>query len=208
MKKSNSHNNSHKRNRDKQGAKFIMDALNQDDPILPGEKKTAKERAEEARKMARQKLEEQAFDENQMELEVDEDDSAHRERMEPLELNLPNGKKFFRIGEAADAIGVEPYVLRYWESEFSVIRPNKTRSGHRIYTRRDVINFKNIRNLLYSEGFSVKQARKELQLRKKQQKLAADATSDVEIHYRARLKDLASELRQLIQTAKQTPWTV
>jgi len=50
---------------------------------------------------------------------------------------LPD-KLYFKIGEVAKIVGVKPYVLRYWESEFSVIRPGKTQSKHRLYRRRDV----------------------------------------------------------------------
>ena len=50
---------------------------------------------------------------------------------------LPD-KLYFKIGEVAKLVGVKPYVLRYWETEFSVVRPGKTRSSHRLYRRRDV----------------------------------------------------------------------
>src|SRR5690606_1723160 len=77
-------------------------------------------------------------------------------------------KKYFRIGEAAELLGVEPYVLRYWESEFNGIRPMKTKSGHRTYSKKDVEKFIEIRQLLYVEKFSVKGAKKQMARRKKE----------------------------------------
>ena len=57
-----------------------------------------------------------------------------------MEKSLPSipAKRYFTIGEVSELCGVKPYVLRYWETEFSVIRPGKTRSQHRLYRRRDV----------------------------------------------------------------------
>ena len=57
--------------------------------------------------------------------------------MTPNKAALPD-KLYFKIGEVARIVGVKPYVLRYWETEFSVIRPGKTQSKHRLYRRRDV----------------------------------------------------------------------
>jgi len=62
-------------------------------------------------------------------------------------VELPD-KLYFKIGEVARLIGVKPYVLRYWESEFSVLRPGKTRSRHRLYRRKDVETLLEIRYLL------------------------------------------------------------
>ena len=67
----------------------------------------------------------------QAELPIDIEQEPH-ESIPMEDLKLENGKKYFRIGEVSEIIGVEPYVLRYWESEFSVIRPTKASSGHRV----------------------------------------------------------------------------
>src|SRR5512147_2467258 len=72
-------------------------------------------------------------------------------------------KLYYRIGEVADIIGVEPHVLRYWETEFRSIRPQKSRSGQRVYSRRDVDKLIKVRDLLYSQGFTIAGARKKLQ---------------------------------------------
>ena len=64
-------------------------------------------------------------------------------------------KLYFRIGEVATLVGVEPHVLRYWEREFRSIRPTKSAKGQRVYSRRDVENLMRVRELLYAEGFTI-----------------------------------------------------
>jgi DNA-binding transcriptional MerR regulator len=72
-------------------------------------------------------------------------------------------KLYFRIGEVASLVGVEPHVLRYWEREFRSIRPTKSAKGQRVYSRRDVENLMRVRELLYAEGFTIAGAKKKLQ---------------------------------------------
>ena len=74
------------------------------------------------------------------------------------ETELPD-KLYFKIGEVAKLVGVKPYVLRYWETEFSVVRPGKTRSHHRLYRRRDVETLLEIRRLLYGERYTIEGAK-------------------------------------------------
>jgi DNA-binding transcriptional MerR regulator len=71
-------------------------------------------------------------------------------------------KLYFRIGEVAELVGVEPHVLRYWEREFRSIRPTKSAKGQRVYSRRDVENLMRVRELLYKEGFTIAGAKKKL----------------------------------------------
>jgi DNA-binding transcriptional MerR regulator len=75
--------------------------------------------------------------------------------------DLPD-KLFFRIGESAQLIGVEPHVLRYWESEFGMA-PQRSASGQRMYRRGDIARFVRIRRLLHEEGFTIAGARKALE---------------------------------------------
>ena len=72
-------------------------------------------------------------------------------------------KLYFRIGEVAELVGVEPHVLRDWEREFRSIRPTKSAKGQRVYSRRDVENLLRVRELLYREGFTIAGAKKKLQ---------------------------------------------
>ena len=75
-------------------------------------------------------------------------------------IEIPD-KLFFRIGEAAELVGVETHVLRYWETEFKM-RPQRSGSGQRMYRRKDIEKFLRIRNLLHERGFTIAGARKSL----------------------------------------------
>ncbi|MFC1491669.1 MerR family transcriptional regulator [Nitrospinota bacterium] len=72
-------------------------------------------------------------------------------------------KLFFKIGEVAQLTGTKPHVLRYWESEFKMLRPAKGESGQRIYRRKDVELIFSIKQLLYEENFTIAGAKKQLQ---------------------------------------------
>ncbi len=74
---------------------------------------------------------------------------------------IPN-KLYFRIGEVSELIDVKPYVLRYWETEFPDIKPTKSKSGQRLYKRRDVELLFKIKSLLYEQGFTINGARQKL----------------------------------------------
>lgn len=71
-------------------------------------------------------------------------------------------KLFFRIGEVSQLVGVEPYVLRYWESEFPGLAPKKSNTGQRMFRRKDVELLLSIKELLYEKKFTIEGARKAL----------------------------------------------
>ena len=71
-------------------------------------------------------------------------------------------KLYFKIGEVSEIVGVDPHVLRYWESEFKVIKPQRASSKQRLYRRMDVENILKIRELLYDRGFTIAGAKKAL----------------------------------------------
>src|SRR6202050_2609949 len=71
-------------------------------------------------------------------------------------------KLYFRIGEVADLLGVEPYGLRYWESELPKLAPKKSGTGHRLYRRKDVELLLKIKHLLYEKRFTIEGARQTL----------------------------------------------
>lgn len=76
----------------------------------------------------------------------------------------PKDKKlFYRIGEVCDMLDLEPYVLRYWQKEFPTLDPQKNSAGQRIYNDDDLKTVKNIKHLLYDEGFTIEGARDKLQ---------------------------------------------
>ena len=80
----------------------------------------------------------------------------------PDELTLGTDKLYFKIGEVAEIVDVAPHVLRYWETEFAVLKPRKSRTQQRVYRRRDVATLLRIKHLLYVEKFTIAGARKQL----------------------------------------------
>ncbi len=78
-----------------------------------------------------------------------------------MDVSIPD-KSYFRIGEVSRLLNVQPYVIRYWESEFKTVRPIRTRSDQRLYRHRDVEELLLIRKLLYKENFTINGARKQL----------------------------------------------
>src|SRR5512147_1176209 len=77
-------------------------------------------------------------------------------------------KLFYRIGEVSSITGLEPYVLRYWETEFPHLRPEKRKSGQRLYTKKDLDNILQVKQLLYQSGYTISGARKKLKGRGRQ----------------------------------------
>jgi len=71
-------------------------------------------------------------------------------------------KLYFKIGEACKQVDIQPYVLRYWETEFSALSPDKSKSGQRVYTTKDLQVIGRIKELLYEEGFTIAGAKKKL----------------------------------------------
>lgn len=74
-------------------------------------------------------------------------------------LSIPD-KVYFRIGEVSNLVGVDPHVLRYWESEFKVIKPRRAKSKQRLYRKKDVQNLLRIKSLLHDEGYTIAGARR------------------------------------------------
>jgi DNA-binding transcriptional MerR regulator len=103
---------------------------------------------------------------------------------------LPD-KQFFKIGEAAEIVGVKAHVLRYWESEFSTIKPLKTRGAHRMYRRADVELLCVIHKLLHQEGYTIAGARKRVR------ELRGEETPEPEVAEAARELALRAELIQV-----------
>lgn len=116
-------------------------------------------------------------------------------------VNIPD-RMFFRIGEVADIVGVKPYVLRYWETEFSLLSPNKTNSQQRMYSRTDVENALLIKHLLYDLRFSIEGAKKRIAEMRRQGGGLAEARKVKVVVEAGTLSDIElakSELRELIE---------
>ena len=90
-----------------------------------------------------------------------------------METTIPN-KAYFRIGEVSRILGVEPYVVRFWESEFRSVRPERTSSAQRVYRRKDVEELLLIKKLLYEERFTIDGAKRQLTRMKKRREKPAD----------------------------------
>jgi DNA-binding transcriptional MerR regulator len=82
---------------------------------------------------------------------------------EPAGLPAIPAKRYFTIGEVGDLCGVKPHVLRYWEQEFTQLRPMKRRGNRRYYQHHEVLMIRRIRELLYDQGFTISGARNQLQ---------------------------------------------
>lgn len=80
-----------------------------------------------------------------------------------VELPIIPAKRYFTIGEVGELCGVKPHVLRYWEQEFSQLRPMKRTGNRRYYQHHEVLMIRRIRDLLYEQGFTISGARNQLQ---------------------------------------------
>jgi DNA-binding transcriptional MerR regulator len=83
----------------------------------------------------------------------------------PVSGEIPD-KLYFKIGEASEIVGVEAHVLRYWESEFKILKPLRAGSRQRLYRRGDIENLLRIRELLYTEGYTIAGARQAIKIGK------------------------------------------
>jgi len=95
----------------------------------------------------------------------------------PGSVDLGSEKLYFKIGEVAQIVGVPAYVLRYWETEFKVIKPQKSRAQQRVYRRRDVETLLKIKHLLYTKKFTIAGARQQLRLGGEEVEMAPPASS-------------------------------
>jgi DNA-binding transcriptional MerR regulator len=101
-------------------------------------------------------------------------------------------KLFFKISEVCEIVGVEPYVLRFWETEFPNFAPEKSKAGHRVYKRKDVENVLRIKELLYDRGFTIAGARKQLSKSRR----TKEDREQILIHVREGLQDILTLLRR------------
>ena len=108
------------------------------------------------------------------------------ENLKSNQTRIPD-KLYFRIGEVSKIVALPTYVLRFWETEFSRLRPKRTSSGQRLYTRKDIELIFKIKDLLYEKKFTIRGARRHL--------AAKTGTKDIPI--KQHLKDMHSELKSL-----------
>jgi DNA-binding transcriptional MerR regulator len=120
-----------------------------------------------------------------------------------MEKKIPS-KLFFKIGEVCELTDTQPYVLRYWESEFPALAPAKNNSGQRIYRRRDIETILRIKTLLYEEGFTIAGAKKKLEQEMREQVKAAGNTPSPESMavsdgLKEEIQSIRAELRGILE---------
>jgi len=103
------------------------------------------------------------------------------------------GKRYFTIGEVSELCEVKPHVLRYWEQEFPTLAPVKRRGNRRYYQRQDVLLIRQIRSLLYDQGFTIGGAR---------QRLGGDDTKEEATRMRQLINQTISELEEVLATLR------
>jgi len=109
------------------------------------------------------------------------------------ELPVIPSKRYFTIGEVSELCGVKPHVLRYWEQEFNQLKPVKRRGNRRYYQRHDVILIRQIRSLLYDQGFTIGGAR---------QQLAGEVAKEDTSQSNQLIKQIRNELEEILQILK------
>jgi DNA-binding transcriptional MerR regulator len=111
-------------------------------------------------------------------------------------------KLYFKIGEVSELLGVEPYVLRYWESEFPGLSPKKSGTGHRLYRRKDVELLLRIKHLLYEKRFTIEGARQSLHAEAKGSKPKAVKRMQPNLFAEDPLPGIRRELADILQLLK------
>ena len=113
-------------------------------------------------------------------------------------------KLYFKIGEVSELLGVEPYVLRYWETEFAVLSPKKSGTGHRLYRRKDVELLLRIKHLLRDKRYTIEGARQSLHAEAKAPKVKPRAVklSQQELFSDDPLPGIRRELSDILQMLK------
>ncbi len=117
------------------------------------------------------------------------------------EPEIPN-KLYFRIGEVSRLLGVEPHVLRYWETEFAALKPKKGGTGQRLYRRKDVETALEIKRLLYDRRYTIEGARKHLEMRPTAPPPKPTRQAELFDPVRGMLEDARKELRDILRLLK------
>lgn len=108
-----------------------------------------------------------------------------------------SNKIYYSISEVSKMTGIKPYVLRFWEKEFTGLKPRKNRAGNRSYKLKDIDTINQIKHLLYNEGFTIEGARSKLKGFK--QKKSKGSKSKEKVRLRGVLSDLKKELNEILK---------
>ncbi|GAB1258008.1 MerR family transcriptional regulator [Aurantivibrio plasticivorans] len=109
------------------------------------------------------------------------------------ELPVIPGKRYFTIGEVSELCAVKPHVLRYWEQEFPQLKPVKRRGNRRYYQRQDVLTIRQIRALLYDQGFTIGGAR---------QQMSGEGAQSEEPQFNQLVGQMITELEEVLRVLK------
>ena len=109
------------------------------------------------------------------------------------ELPAIPGKRYFTIGEVSELCAVKPHVLRYWEQEFPQLKPVKRRGNRRYYQREDVLTIRQIRSLLYDQGYTIGGAR---------QRMTDEGDGNLGVDIQAVIKETIEELEDVLEVLK------
>ncbi len=115
-------------------------------------------------------------------------EASHNNELPPIP-----GKRYFTIGEVSELCTVKPHVLRYWEQEFPQLKPVKRRGNRRYYQRQDVIMIRQIRSLLYDQGYTIGGARLQM---------SGESTKGDESQYKQLIRQTVSELEDVLKELK------
>jgi DNA-binding transcriptional MerR regulator len=121
--------------------------------------------------------------------------------LQPGPPEIPD-KLYFKIGDVSELLGVEPYVLRYWETEFPGLSPKKSGTGHRLYRRKDVELLLRIKHLLYEKRFTIEGARQSLQATARAPKARPAARAQQELFTEDPLPEIRRELADILLMLK------
>lgn len=110
-------------------------------------------------------------------------------------------KEYYSIGEVCDLTGLKPHVLRYWESQFPVLSPSKNRSGNRVYLRKEVKLILLVKELLYTEGYTIQGAKRKLDQLRRGGELAETAGRALDREMAALLREELKELLDILTPA-------
>ena len=112
-------------------------------------------------------------------------------------------KLYFKIGEVSKITGIEPYILRYWESEFKLVKPYRTKSNQRLYRRKDVEAIIRIKKMLYNDRFTIAGAKLKLKETAVQNNQLPLSFSPKE--YAAALQDILADIKELSEMLSTRP---
>ena len=110
---------------------------------------------------------------------------------------LPD-KLYFKIGEVKTLTGIEPYILRYWESEFKLIKPYRTKTNQRLYRKKDVESIIKIKKMLYEQKFTIAGAKKKIKETPEQSQQKQPSLGFINPEYVDALKNTRNELKDIV----------